>query len=152
MARAWRRSGNATTIEMNARGAVERALDEMLSQWLNCAEVRTWPHVIEALDRPNIAQRRLAVQLRNDHCREYVMEFEESNGGRGGSNGGSGGSNGGNHSGNSGSDEQVKQDPPVKPPCDRRKSIDITKVDYNYSKLFQVLQLWYWQVKLHSAS
>ena len=108
-------------IEMNTRGSVERALDEMLSQWLNSAEVRTWPHVIEALNQPNIAKRRLAVQLRKEHRHEYVMEFEDkSNGGRGGSNSGSGGSNGGNHSGNSGTDKRGKPDPvvPVKRPCD----------------------------------
>ena len=67
-------------IEMNAGNSVQRMLEEMLRKWYNSAAVRTWPQVIEALDRPNIAQRRLAVQLREEHCPEYVLESERNKG------------------------------------------------------------------------
>ena len=70
-------------IEANTRGSVERALLEMLAQWLKSDETRVWPHLIEALDNKSVRERRLAKKIRNEHCRDYVMESE--GGGLGGS-------------------------------------------------------------------
>ena len=80
----WRKLGVALeasptdldAIELNSRGSVGLALQEILSQWLRSHETRTWPDVVEALDRPFVGERRRAKRVRDDHCEEYVLQSE----------------------------------------------------------------------------
>ena len=63
-------------IEKNTGGDVDRALQDMLSQWLRLEEVRTWPLIIEALESSVVADKVLAKELRDKHCPDYVLESE----------------------------------------------------------------------------
>ena len=80
----WRKLGVALeasptdldAIELNSRGSVGLALEEILSQWLRSHETRTWPDVVEALDQSFVGERRRAKRVRDDHCEGYVLQSE----------------------------------------------------------------------------
>ena len=61
-------------IENTVKGDVERALQDMLGQWLRSDEVRTWQQIIEALQSSVVAQNMLAKTLQDKHCPDYVLE------------------------------------------------------------------------------
>ena len=61
-------------IEKNAGNyGVQRMLEDMLNQWMNSEQTRTWPEIVEALCNPTISERGLAKNIRDDHCQDYHL-------------------------------------------------------------------------------
>ena len=60
-------------IEKDTIGAVDRALQNMLSQWLRTDEACTWQQVVDALDSSVVSERKLAKALREKYCVDYVQ-------------------------------------------------------------------------------
>ena len=72
-------------IEKDTTGAVDRALQNMLTQWLKSDEDCTWSQIAEALDSSVVSEKKMAKSLRTKYCADYVLESERTtnNGGEG---------------------------------------------------------------------
>ena len=73
-------------IEKDTSGSVDRALQNMLTQWLKSDEDCTWSQIAEALDSAVVSEKKMAKSLRGKYCADYVLESERTaNNGGGGS-------------------------------------------------------------------
>lgn len=73
-------------IEKDTTGAVDRALQNMLTQWLRSDEECTWSQIAEALDSAVVSEKKMAKSLRGKYCADYALESEgTTNNGGGGS-------------------------------------------------------------------
>ena len=87
----WREFGTALkmeqsdldAIEKNAGGAVDRALQLMLTQWLKSDEERTWSQIVDALESQVVSERKLAKEIRDKHCRSYALDSKKDRGSEG---------------------------------------------------------------------
>ena len=86
----WREFGTAlkmkqydlNAIEKNA-GAVDRALQLMLTQWLKSDEERTWSQIVDALESQVVSERKLAKEIRDKHCPNYALDSKKDRGSEG---------------------------------------------------------------------